>query len=97
MGSLNRNRNFNNTELESPMKTSTLTAALMTAGLLMTSVAFAQSAHKQPAQDGGGGGPNCDTTPSISQVLSPDCRDLKEQTQNLTPGFASGMEGTTLK
>ena len=61
-------------------------AALMTAGLLVTAPAFAQSttAQKQPTQEGGSSFEPlpCNSILTANPAADPDC---KQHTQNLTP------------
>jgi hypothetical protein len=60
-----------------------LSAAVMTAGLLMAASAFAQStaAQKQPTQEGGGATTPCNLAANPS--ANPDCKNYKQRTEGL--------------
>ena len=77
---------YQNLNQESPVKTRTLSATLMTVGLLIAAPAFAQTtpAQKQPTQEGGGSSldTECYKPYNASPSADPNC---KQRTQNLTP------------
>lgn len=65
-----------------------LSAALMAAGLLLASPAFAQttSATKQPTQEGAPAHAEpCTTVENANPAADPDCPQYKQRTQNLSP------------
>jgi hypothetical protein len=84
-------------QLEIPMQTQKLFAALIAASTVLAASAFAQSAPaaKQPTQEGGGStflacGPHYNANPSGD----PNC---KQQTQNLVPSAQATQQPAAQK
>jgi hypothetical protein len=76
------------TEREIAMDIKYLSAALMAAGLLLASPAFAQTAPatKQPTQEGAPAHPEpCSPVENANPAADPDCPQYKQRTQNLVP------------
>jgi hypothetical protein len=83
--------------MEIPMKNLNFSAALLTAGLLVSASAFAQStpAQKQPTESWGG--LSCNLVADAK--ADPECAAyLKQKTQNLTPSpLEADVEATGQK
>jgi hypothetical protein len=77
------------------MNTRYLSVAMMAAGLLFTTPAFAQTVQAQKQQTEGGGstyGEPCSPAENANPSADPDC---KWQLKNLAPSSRPGAQGAT--